>query len=134
MKNRKQLTKDTLRQFTGTTQYYRYSKLFPFLLLTDGTKFLAERGECYWLFDKIATLQIVPAIKEHPKLRQIQFWKLVVHENRSATLTCEWDKNQTVYQEGLYSTDFPLSEVRVWIQPTEFTGTRSLVAFLPSEY
>ena len=37
-----------LAQFTGTEHYY---KLYPKLYLTDGTKYLAEQAECFWLFD-----------------------------------------------------------------------------------
>ena len=40
-----------LAQFSGTTQYYRFSpQLFPYFLLTDGTEYLANEAGCYWLF------------------------------------------------------------------------------------
>ena len=38
--------------FTGTKKYYRISCRH---LLTDGTKYLAEKGECFWLVDAIAS-------------------------------------------------------------------------------
>ncbi|NDE47233.1 MAG: hypothetical protein EB006_14555, partial [Betaproteobacteria bacterium] len=41
----------TLNQFTGTTQYRRIG---PRHLLTDGTHYLAEQAECYWLMGEIA--------------------------------------------------------------------------------
>lgn len=59
------LTHTDLHQFWGTSQYYQVSPLFPALLLTDGTRYLAEKGECYWLFEKIASLQEQPAIKNN---------------------------------------------------------------------
>jgi hypothetical protein len=34
----------TLRQFSGSMHYYRYH---PGLLLTDGTRFLADEAGCY---------------------------------------------------------------------------------------
>ena len=41
-----------LDQFTGTEHYY---PLWPKVLLTDGTKYLAETVGCYWLMDAIAS-------------------------------------------------------------------------------
>ena len=42
----------TLAQFTGTSAYYRISRRH---LLTDGTKYLAEEAECFWMMDAIAS-------------------------------------------------------------------------------
>lgn len=47
----KKLDLQTLNQFTGTTQYFRIG---PRHLLTDGTHYLAEQAECYWLMGEIA--------------------------------------------------------------------------------
>ncbi len=41
-----------LSQFTGTEKYYR---LYPKVVLTDGTKYLAEVASCYWLMDLYAS-------------------------------------------------------------------------------
>ena len=41
-----------LRYFTGTEKYYRISRRH---LLTDGTKYLAEEAECFWMMDAIAS-------------------------------------------------------------------------------
>ena len=41
-----------LSQFTGTAKYYRISRRH---LLTDGTKYLAEKAECFWLMDAISS-------------------------------------------------------------------------------
>jgi hypothetical protein len=49
---RKRLDARELAQFTGTAAHYR---LTPKHLLTDGTKFLAERAACYWIMDAIAS-------------------------------------------------------------------------------
>ncbi|NJL42457.1 MAG: hypothetical protein HC856_01605 [Pseudanabaena sp. RU_4_16] len=133
-KKESKLTHADLEQFTGTTQYYRYSPLFRRMVLTDGTRYLAEVGECYWLFDHIASLQAHPAIKEHPELKDIQFWRLEVREDQAATLTCEWDKGKTVYIEEISFTDFPLDHVRIWIAPTWLENGLVQVALLPSEY
>ena len=42
----------TLTQFTGTERYYRISRRH---LLTDGTKYLAENAECFWMMDAVAS-------------------------------------------------------------------------------
>ena len=47
----RKLDLQTLNQFTGTTQYRRIG---PRHLLTDGTHYLAEQAECYWLMREIA--------------------------------------------------------------------------------
>ena len=57
MKKHKDLTNlgidfSTLAQFTGTGAYYRISRRY---LLTDGTKYLAERAGCFWMMDTIAS-------------------------------------------------------------------------------
>jgi hypothetical protein len=125
-----------LAQFSGTTQYYRFSpQLFPYFLLTDGTHYLAEEAGCYWLFELIASLQTHASVR---KLQQIQFWTLNVAEDNSAVLICEWDTGQVIYSQQIEFTDFPLDSVRIWVTPTEmdFRGVvrRHWVAMLPSEY
>ena len=47
----RKLDLQTLNQFTGTTQYRRIGLRH---LLTDGTYYLAEQAECYWLMGEIA--------------------------------------------------------------------------------
>ena len=47
------ITEQDLGNFTGTTQYFKY---LGGLKLTDGVKFLADKG-CYWLLDIIASYQ-----------------------------------------------------------------------------
>lgn len=122
--------------FTGTTRYYRFSQLFPYLLLTDGTTYLAEACQCDWLLEKIATLQMHPHIFNHPALHMMQYWTLAVRENGTATLRCEWDKGKTVYTEEIPFTSFPLPKVCLWVQPCSYTqeGKKEWVIYLPSEY
>jgi hypothetical protein len=82
-----------LAQFSGTTQYYRFSpQLFPYFLLTDGTQYLAEEAGGYWLLDLIASLQTHASVQE----LEIQFWTLTVAEGNSAVLVCEWDAGQVI--------------------------------------
>ena len=111
----KKLTEEVLAQFTCTENYYRH--MFG-LNYTDGVKFMAEKGEAYWLIDAIASYR-----SKEP----FQVWELVVKDDRSATLTARTDSDQAPFmtQEIPY-TDFPLREVKLWVSDG--------VLLLPSEY
>jgi len=125
-----------LRHFTGTTAYYRFSRLYPNFLLTDGAKFLAERCQAFWLLDLIASHQINPDLRNHPQLQdgELQFWTLTVTDS-SAVAVCEWDTGQEVTRQEIEYTDFPLPEIRLYVADTVLGyAQRVKVAFLPSEY
>ena len=136
--------KSNLRQFTGTEKYYRYSNLFPDFLLTDGTKYLCEAAECYWLMDLIASWQTEPQVKNHPKLQQIQFWTLEVDlEKQKGVVRCDWDTGKPVIDQAIPYTDFPWQSQRIWVQPHSIPNNSSgtlrwkrigWIAHLPSEY
>ncbi len=116
------LTHADLRQFTGTEQWYRHA-LMRKIVYTEGVKYLADKADCYWLIDKIATMQLEPKIKAE----EFQVWKLRLNENEtSAVLTCEDGNDKAVYREEISFTDFPLNSIDLW-----FTGNCIL---LPSEY
>ena len=128
-----------LRQFTGTTGYFRpQPRLFPRFVLTDGARYLAEKAEAFWLFDAIASLQLYPKIRNHLKLRELQFWRLEVAEDKSAVLSVEWDKDLVVYSQALEYTDFPLKSLLLYVAPTVIavdSGDLMVkVCYLPSEH
>jgi len=89
---------DQLFQFTGTECYHRWSPLFPSMILTGGAKFVADNGGtsgAYWLFDAIASHQ--PKALKNERLREMQFWKLIVTEKdgrKSGVLTCRADSGE----------------------------------------
>jgi uncharacterized protein DUF6876 len=91
---------EELRQFTGTTRYYRN---FTGLLYTDGVHYLAEKAGAYWLIDLVASYQ--------PRLHDVPFqvWELRVNDDHSALVTMREDDGLPfkVRQEIAY-TDFPL--------------------------
>ena len=65
----------TLTQFTGTERYYRISRRH---LLTDGTKYLAENAECFWMMDAVAShLMEIGTVKWTPKTGQQFKWDTV---------------------------------------------------------
>lgn len=111
------LTKEALNQFTGTEKYYKYFNL----KLTDGSYFLAQEGQCFWLLDVILSYQL--------KLSHIHFqiWQLEKNEDDSAVITMKEDSDKPVLvKQRIPWTDFPLEEVELWL----IDG----VLILPSEY
>jgi hypothetical protein len=117
------LTEADLAQFTGTSTYYQHPLGIQY---TDGVYFLAERGGAYWLIDAIASWQGDSRVSRDPMLQQIQFWKLTVNDDQSALLVCERDEGDVAVSQEIPFTDFPLKEVKLYLQ--------NGVVLLPSEY
>lgn len=121
------ISQSDLNHFTGTESYHRYNN---FLLLTDGAKYLFEKGECFWLLDLITSVQNHFAIKDDPNLQYIQFWTLFVNEDKSAEVICERDTDDIAYKQEIHFTDFPFS-TKVWLSRLD---EQYFVVMLPSEY
>lgn len=120
--------KNELAQFTGTDHYYRHLKG---VILTDGTKYLAEEAGAYWLMDLIASYQ--PMLNRHAdyRLHQMQFWTLKVNPNKSAVATCIADSGEPpAVEQHIPLTDFPIEEIKIWVIQQE----AEMVIILPSEY
>ena len=90
----------TLAQFTGTERYYRISKRH---LLTDGTKYLAEQAECFWMMDAIASHLVEIGTTD---------WfvnvKATVEDGKALMVYEDGNGNEHARQEIPY-TDLPLS-------------------------
>ena len=112
-----------LEQFTGTENYYQH---WLGIHYTDGVKYLADEAAAHWLIDAIASWQSSPQVKQDRMLQEIQFWKLRVNSDQSATLTCERDSDDVALTQEIEFTDFPLEEVRLYLS--------NGVLLLPSEY
>lgn len=118
----KTLDKETLRQFTGTEQWYRHGQARN-VLYTDGAKYVAETAGAYWLLDEIAFSQMIKRVSAE----EFQLWKLKVNlANNTARLVCEDGNGHTVLKKNIPFTDFPLEEISFY-----FTNN---VIHLPSEY
>lgn len=115
-----------LRQFIGTTQWHKWSNL-THLVCTDGAKYLAEEAGAYWLLDAIASHQNAPALKDSPRLQELQIWILTVNAKKSCRLTCAEDSDiAPVVVQDIEFTDFPMKEVKLYVCNS--------VVLLPSEY
>ncbi|ABW33389.1 DUF6876 family protein [Acaryochloris marina] len=96
---------------------------------TEGVKTLAEKGECFWLLDAIASYQRVRLIKCNPNLQEFQLWLLTVNDGHSAVLACYEDSPSTcspVITQDIPFTDFVLPEIKLYVEYG--------VVLLPSEH
>ena len=119
----------SLKQFTGTDNYYKH---LLGLHYTDGIKYLAEKAQCYWLLDVIASHQTKRLLADE-MLRDLwlrhasyQLWLLVVgndHEfikpKYQAVVTCWQDTPNAgikpAVRQDIEFTDFPLSEIKLYL-------------------
>lgn len=112
--------KDT---FYGTTKYY---PLLNSLYLTDGTKTMADKLECYWIFDNIA-------IYDHfIEQYDIVVVKIIAKENK-ATIEFLDGNDKGLALIPVQYTDLPDGEYEVWACKTELKGKKAYVACLPRE-
>ena len=134
-----------LGQFTGTENYWKRPVSWQPFVYTDGVRYIAERGNAFWILDAIGSWQTDARIKKNASLQDIQFWTLKVNEDKSASLICERDQDDVVITQKLVYTDFPLKKIRFYLcnmfcywqydpseepRKTEHYG----VLILPSEY
>ena len=115
------LDSTTLAQFTGTGSYYRISRRH---VLTDGTKYLSEKGACFWMMDAIAS---------HLCEIGTDDWFVVVRMNvacNKATMIYEDGNDHELARQEIPYTDFALDTITLyacWDQ-------QHWVIMVPSEY
>ena len=100
--------------FTGTQQYYRWSKLFPWFLLTDGTAFVYTVTQCGWFFDHI--IDFLVNDRENEDYFVFSITRL---ENNDWLFKVE-DGNYNIFHSATVSGEFPLKEFEVWQGTTCF--------------
>lgn len=109
-----------LNQFIGTEKYYRITRIH---FLTDGTKYLAEKAQSFWLMDAIAS--------HLPKYFHDTFCVANLTVNKSSAVLKIDDGNGNVYaSQKIEYTDFPLNEIKLYCS---FDG-EYWVIMLTSEY
>lgn len=113
---------DNVKQFYGTTMWY---EVYPQLLLTDGTKWVADEAEAYWLVADIPW-SIAKMIRKKDWGTVI----LTVNEDKSATVTVDDGNGHEYYRQKIEYTDFPVNSFKFW---AIYDGT-NIVCLLPSEY
>ena len=111
----------TLAQFTGTERYYRISRRH---LLTDGTKFLAEKSACFCMMDAVASHLCEIGTEDWFVLIRVQ-----VSRGRAIMIYEDGNGGEHARQAIPY-TDFPLSEITL----NACWDGEHWVIMLPSEY
>jgi len=120
-----------LSGFTGTAAYHGYGSLLG-SSLTDGTFFLAENAEAYWLFDLIDSHLLAQ--------RDLPFavTTLTVDLENSTAEAVITDGDETIVaSQSIGFTDFPLSEVKIYSVRSGMSPHSQVtrwVHLLPSEY
>jgi len=100
-----------LDQFIGTENYYKHSTGVEY---TDGIKYLADKTNCYWFIDIIASYQ--QQYRDLP----FQIWTLQLYEAGRVNLfdafvTMKEDSNKPVrVSQNIVHTDFPLKKIEVY--------------------
>ena len=115
------LDKLTLTQFTGTGAYYRISRKH---LLTDGSRYLAEQGACFWMMDAIASHLCEIGTEDWFVLVRVQ-----VAEGRAVMIYEDGNGKELARQEIPY-TDLPLDHIPIYA----CWDGEHWVIMLPSEY
>lgn len=110
-----------LEQFIGTEFYY---PLWPNVMLTDGTRFLADTAGCYWLMDAITS-----HIQRLPHKKVFTSCRLTVN-NGSAVLIIDDGNSNILASQKISYTDFPLDSINLYAC---FDGKQWII-MLPSEY
>ena len=111
----------TLTQFTGTERYYRISRKH---LLTDGTKYLAENAECFWMMDAVAS-----HLMEIGTADWFVVIKTTVKHAKALMVYEDGNGHEHARQEIPY-TDFPFAEITLYA----CWDGEHWVIMLPSEY
>lgn len=104
------LQEHELNQFTGTEQWYRHP-LFRKYFYTDGVKFLAEKGEAFWLIDDILMYQ---NMNENLKNQPFCLWTLILNDIGGAVLTCDDGNYNELFSQEITFTDFPLKQIKLY--------------------
>lgn len=117
----KQFDAGQLTQFIGTQRYYRISRRY---LLTDGTKYLAENAEYFWVMDAIASH--LSEIGTSDWFVQVK----VIVKDIQATMIYEDGNGKELARQEIPYTDFPLNEIHLYAC---WHGLYWVI-MLPSEY
>ena len=117
----KDFDQSKLACFTGTERYYRISRRH---LLTDGTKYLAEHAECFWMMDAIAS-----HLSEIGTIDWFVQVKVIVQDSRAKMIYDDGNGKEHARQDIPY-TDFPLNMITLYA----CWDGEHWVIMLPSEY
>jgi hypothetical protein len=95
-----------LKQFTGSEQSVRLTRT---VVLTEGSRYLAEAAECFWLLDVYAShLSAIDGNKDWFTCLNLNI------ENRSAFLSIEDGNGSVLAKQKIEYTNFPLKDITLY--------------------
>lgn len=125
--------KSNLSGFTGTEDYHAFSALFRKVVLTDGAYYLAQTAGAFWLMDIIGSVYTAHPEKKKFWDNGFAVWTLKV-EDKKGVVTADDGKNNIFYSQEIEFTDFPLSEMKLFVEIGETINEGEvMVVMLPSE-
>lgn len=111
-----------LKNFTGSDHLVKLSRS---VLLTEGTRYLAEAAECFWLLDVYAShLAAIDSDKEGFTCLNLSTI------NRLTSVLIEDGNGRVLAKQNIEYTDFPLSAITLY----GCWAGNFWVLMLPSEY
>ena len=114
-----------LHNFSGTEHYYR---IMPNILMTDGAKFVADKGEAYWLITAIASY--LPNFTQNESFIVANLTVTRTATACTALLKLDDGNDNILAEQFIEYTDFELDEIRFYAC---YTGDAWLL-MLPTEY
>lgn len=118
--------KQDLEQFCGTEEYYRFNALMRNVLLTEGTRYLAQEANAFWLMDVIGS-----HLPSGPKDESFVVALLERHDGGwKFTLNDDIPPSKIYAEQRIEFSNFPLDEIKLYAQ---FDG-KYWVIMLPGEY
>jgi hypothetical protein len=114
-----------LHNFSGTEHYYRIT---PDTVMTDGAKFIADKGEAYWLMTAIASYLPEYTSKETFIVATLNVTHTITSSH--AILKLDDGNDNVLAQQFIQYTDFELAEIKLYAC---YTG-EMWVIMLPREY
>ena len=114
-----------LNNFSGTERYYRIT---PDTVITDGAKFVADKGGAYWLMTAIASY-----LPEFTQKETFIVANLTVSRSESsctALLKLDDGNDNILAEQFIEYTDFELDEIKLYAC---YTGDMWVI-MLPREY
>lgn len=98
-----------LSGFTGTENYYRYTQR---MVLTDGTRYLADAAGCFWLMDVVASY--IPTIPSDEGFAVVSFIRQ--GEGGYVGITDDIPARRWYAAQAIEWTDFPLDEITMYLE------------------
>lgn len=121
MEETKQDIEQTLRQFTGTLEFYQHVIEGKEMLLTEGAVYIRNDLKLQWIFDMILYCQDLPTVKKE----EFQVWELKKVSEEQVDIVCSDGKENYILEMEATDT-MPLDKLTLWFVQG--------VCMLPSEY